>query len=160
MEFREKLIQLRDESKLSQQELADLLDVSRQTVSRWESGKSTPSAKQIANLCAVFHVDANGLMTTQAKEDAADEQASEEQPAKKLNIPLLAVLGTLLLIAVAGLIITIVYAVKDGMYDAGTTVLIMYLPQNTPMVVLCVFLGIFIILLALLLIYLLRGRKK
>lgn len=61
MDFRERLIKLRDERRLSQQELADLLDVTRQTVSRWESGKSYPSIQQLANICREFKIDANEL---------------------------------------------------------------------------------------------------
>ena len=55
---------------------------------------------------------------------------------------------------------TIVYAVKDSRYDAGATVWIITLPQNTPMIVLCVFLSILIALIAALFIYLIvKGRK-
>lgn len=38
MKFSEKLQKLRKENKLSQEQLADQLDVSRQAVSKWESG--------------------------------------------------------------------------------------------------------------------------
>lgn len=38
MNFSEKLQKLRKENKLSQEQLANLLDVSRQAVSKWESG--------------------------------------------------------------------------------------------------------------------------
>ena len=38
MKFSEKLVQLRKQNKLSQEQLADMLDVSRQAVSKWESG--------------------------------------------------------------------------------------------------------------------------
>lgn len=49
--FQGKAYKIKDERRLSQQELADLLDVTRQTVSRWESGKSYPSIQQLANIC-------------------------------------------------------------------------------------------------------------
>lgn len=42
MRFSEKLQKLRKENKLSQEQLADQLDVSRQAVSKWESGLSFP----------------------------------------------------------------------------------------------------------------------
>ena len=47
------------------------------------------------------------------------------------------------------------------MYDASATVWIIAIPQNTPMLVLCVFLAVFIVMLAAVFIYLLlRGKKK
>ena len=73
---------------------------------------------------------------------------------------LLAALGVLLAAGVAGLAATIAYAVKDAMYDAGATVWIVVLPQNTPMVVLAVILCLFIAVLAALFIYLLRRKDK
>lgn len=42
MNFSEKLQKLRKENKLSQEQLANLLDVSRQAVSKWESGTTYP----------------------------------------------------------------------------------------------------------------------
>lgn len=173
MSLRDKLIIIRDQNHLSQQEFADRIGVSRQTVSRWESGKSTPSAAQIAKICAVFHLDANSLLNGGAAEGSPAEADQEGSPqrvqasaeeradsARKSRRLLLIVIGALLLVAVAGLVTTIVYAVKDAMYDAGATVWIISLPQNTPMIVLSVFLAIFIALLAALLIYLLRRKIK
>ena len=40
MSFAENLKQLRKDKKLSQEELAEILDVSRQAVSKWEQGES------------------------------------------------------------------------------------------------------------------------
>ena len=47
MTFREKLIVLRDKAGISQMSLAHQLDVSRQAVSRWESGDTTPSMDKL-----------------------------------------------------------------------------------------------------------------
>ena len=166
MSFRDKLLKLRSESKLSQQELADLIGVSRQTVSRWEAGKSVPSSNQIANICKAFHIQANDLVETEgefsdnAEQEHTDPSLAESSREKKLSTPLIVLIGVFLLIAVIGLIVTIIYAVKDATYDTSSTVWIAAIPQNTPFVVLSVFIAVFIILLAVLLIYLLRSRKK
>lgn len=164
MNFRQRLIQLRDEHKLSQQELADMLDVSRQTVSRWEAGKSVPSANQIANICKAFHLDANEFVgaEVQPAENGGNTEAKDESKVerKKLSVTLLCVIGALIALSVAGFIVTICYAVKDAMYDASATVWIVSIPQNTPMIILSIFLTVFIALLTVLFIYLLRGRRK
>ena len=48
MTLREKLIVLRDKAGLSQMSLAHQLDVSKQAVSRWESGDTTPSMDKLS----------------------------------------------------------------------------------------------------------------
>lgn len=54
-----KIKELRLESDISQQELADKLYVSRQTVSRWESGKTSPTMDNLIVLSNFFEVDLN-----------------------------------------------------------------------------------------------------
>lgn len=196
MDFREMIIRYRGERGLSQQELADLLQVTRQTVSRWESGKSRPQPGQIASICAALHIDVRTLddLPPDAQPDGGRDLARGEDAAaqdgrdlaqnalpqdaapqgalppgavpwfmasKKGRLAALIVLGVFLLAAVVGLILTVIYAVKDSMYDASATVWIIAIPQNTPMLVLCVFLAVFIVMLAAVFIYLLlRGKKK
>ena len=54
MKFSEKLVQLRKQNKLSQEQLADMLDVSRQAVSRWESGTTYPEMDKLLTMCKLF----------------------------------------------------------------------------------------------------------
>lgn len=160
MTIREKLIKIRSDSKLSQQEFADKLNISRQTVTRWEAGKSTPSSVQILNICREFNLDANELLTD--GDPAPRQTLTQEQPKKKFDkryIPFIAT-GLFIAAALAGLIVTIVYCAKDAAYDTSNTVWIISVPQNTPMLVLSLFLGVFIILLTALFIYLWRRGKK
>ena len=53
MKLSEKIIRLRKGRGLSQEELAERLEVSRQAVSRWESGTALPDAGTAANQPAV-----------------------------------------------------------------------------------------------------------
>lgn len=53
---------LRIESKLSQKELANLLDVSYKTVSHWESGYTEPSIDAIKKLKNIFDVSYEDLL--------------------------------------------------------------------------------------------------
>lgn len=168
MDFRERLIKLRDENKLSQQELADMLDVTRQTVSRWESGRSYPSIPQMARICSTFAIDANEMLgctaekpdDAQTKENGA-EDAQQKPHAKRKFIACVAVLAVLFAAALGGLIATIVYAVKDAGYDSSATVWVVSIPQNTPMIVLCIFLALFMVLIAAIFIYMIiRGKRR
>ena len=54
MKFNEKLQKLRKEKGMSQEALADELGVSRQAVSKWESGASDPSTANLIALAKLF----------------------------------------------------------------------------------------------------------
>ena len=56
MEFNNRLYQLRKQRGFSQEELASRLNVSRQTVSKWEVGDSTPDMEKLAAMSELFDV--------------------------------------------------------------------------------------------------------
>lgn len=62
MEFRERLYQLRRQAGLSQEELANVLDLSRQAVQKWESGASRPDMDNLVALAGYFHVTLDYLV--------------------------------------------------------------------------------------------------
>ena len=64
MTLREKLIVSRDRAGLSQMELANQLGVSRQAVSRWETGETVPNTETLKLLSALFDVSINTLLGT------------------------------------------------------------------------------------------------
>lgn len=55
MSFNEKLQKLRKDSKMSQEQLADLLAVTRQSVSKWESGQTYPEMDKLLGICKIFN---------------------------------------------------------------------------------------------------------
>ena len=61
MKFSEKLTKLRKEKGLSQEELADKLDVSRQSVSKWELGSTYPEMDKLLTMCKIFNVTLDDL---------------------------------------------------------------------------------------------------
>ena len=62
MKFSEKLIALRKQKGWSQEELAEKLDVSRQSISKWESGQSLPESERIVQIAQVFGVTTDHLL--------------------------------------------------------------------------------------------------
>ena len=62
MKLEEKLISLRKANGLSQFNLAEQLGVSRQAVSKWESGASAPSTTNLMALAKLFGVSAEELL--------------------------------------------------------------------------------------------------
>ena len=72
MTLREKLIVSRNKAGLSQMELAERLGVSRQAVSRWESGDTTPTMDKLKALAKLYGVSLDWLCS-----DAADRELPE-----------------------------------------------------------------------------------
>ena len=62
MEFNNRLYQLRKQKGLSQEELAGRLNVSRQTVSNWEIGDSTPDMEKLVAMSELFDVSLDMLV--------------------------------------------------------------------------------------------------
>ena len=62
MELYEKLYELRRASGMSQEELAEKLGVSRQAVSKWESGASDPSTTNLMALAKLFGMTPEELL--------------------------------------------------------------------------------------------------
>jgi len=55
MKFKDKLPRLRKNNNITQEQLADMLGVSRQAVSKWESGLSIPDMEKIIEMCKIFN---------------------------------------------------------------------------------------------------------
>ena len=81
MELYERLIELRKKAGLSQEKLAEMLDISRQAVSKWENGTTNPDINNIVQLGKVYDVSTDYILLgkTQEAEQSADlEHAMEE----------------------------------------------------------------------------------
>ena len=62
MSFADKLIQLRKKNGWSQEALAERMDVTRQSVSKWESAQAMPDLDKILHLSELFHVSIDYLL--------------------------------------------------------------------------------------------------
>lgn len=69
MEFSEKLLTLRKAKNLTQEELAERLNVSRQSVSKWESGQAVPELDKIVAMSTVFDVTTDYLLKSSEIDD-------------------------------------------------------------------------------------------
>ena len=76
MELGERLYQLRRERRMSQEALADALGVSRQSVSKWENGASTPDLDKLVRLGELFGLSLDELVKGQAPPTAEGTEAA------------------------------------------------------------------------------------
>lgn len=75
MKFGENLKRLRKSKKLSQENLAEKVNVSRQSVSKWETGDAYPEMNNILELCHIFHCNINELVNDSIIDmDSLDEE--------------------------------------------------------------------------------------
>ena len=81
MTFGEKLQKLRARAGLSQDQLAELLDVSRQAVSKWERNEAMPEAEKLVRISRQFRVSTDYLLLEELEEP---ETASAPAPAAGL----------------------------------------------------------------------------
>ncbi len=70
MNLGETIYRLRTEKNLSQGDLADALDVSRQSVSKWENNSATPELDKLVKLAQLFGVSLDELITGTQPEPA------------------------------------------------------------------------------------------
>ena len=113
MSFAKKMIELRKQQNLSQQDLADRLGVSRQAISRWETGAVQPLADSVKSLAQVFQVSTDYLLNddldTPTPPPTAQPAPPQEEPTPTrkhrkwlLALAALAAAAVLVLVTAAG----------------------------------------------------------
>lgn len=78
MEFRDKLQQLRKQKNLTQEEVADMLFVSRTAISKWESGRGYPSIDSLKAISALFSVSIDNLLSGEELISLAEAENEEK----------------------------------------------------------------------------------
>ena len=117
MELSERLVHLRKQKGLSQFDVAETLHVSRQAISKWESGSSIPSTDNLRLLGNLYGVTVDFLLNGEENQQISEppntneniplsneELHSVKQRSKKVNAILLLVLILAVVMAVKGLI--------------------------------------------------------
>ena len=84
MTIGERLLKLRKKRNLSQEDLANVLDVSRQTVSKWETDQTTPDFDKIVPLCEYFGITSDELLS--GKKDIVESNKEEKKGIFARNI--------------------------------------------------------------------------
>ena len=120
--FYEKLKENREKLGISQEELASRLDISKQTVQKWESGISMPDLENIIKLSEIFNVSIDYLLKDRKAETdfsyytvvKADKKTLSKHKIISLSIFTLAMLSSLTLLAIS-LVEPIIYLnVENG----------------------------------------------
>ena len=126
MNLGDKLIELRKKANLSQEEVAFQLNVTRQTVSKWETNQSTPDFDKIVPLCNLFKISTDELLTGTKSEESVvieDKNVVIDDKNKKRTTGL--VIGILLyFVAVSWMIISVPFLLINPVAAVAVFILI------------------------------------
>lgn len=98
MTIGERLYNLRKDKKMSQEDLANVLDVSRQTISKWETGESMPDFNKICPLCEYFGITSDELLS--GKQNIIEAKKENKKAKFARNIAISVALYILSLVAI------------------------------------------------------------
>lgn len=106
MELKDKLAELRNKKGLSQIAAAEALNVSRQAISRWETGASAPSTENLIELSRLYGVSVDELVNGRESGRAENEaesaaSASPRRTSRRLRLAVIA-LALAVLAAIIG----------------------------------------------------------
>lgn len=112
MEIGEKITELRKNNKLSQEDLAEKLGVTRQTISKWELGQTYPSIKQAKELSKIFNISLDELVNNDIKNLLVEKTSNTEKLAG-IIIKILKVIGILFVIfIVINLVLIVIFNIS------------------------------------------------
>ena len=97
MSLSENLYNLRKIKKISQEELAEKLNVSRQAVSKWESGSGYPETEKIIAICEIFDCSMDQLVKGKISEDIKSEKNNYDEVMTKTSKGIALAIGIILL---------------------------------------------------------------
>ena len=122
MTFGEKLQQLRKDRGWSQERLAEEIPISRQAVSKWESGAAAPDTENVVRLSAIFGVSTDYLLHDDFTGDedipAVKRREEELQKARNRDTAMMVLMGIMAIINLPVIVIlgrTAMRALQDYM---------------------------------------------
>lgn len=121
MSLGQRLFELRKLKHLSQEEVAEKLNVTRQTISKWETDQSSPELDKIIPICELFEITTDELIT--GKKEIKEKRLDIEGNKKKRTIGL--IIGILLyFISVVWIMISIPVLMIDPIVASAIFILI------------------------------------
>ena len=127
MELNEKLISLRKKNKLTQAQVAEALDVSRQAISNWETGTVLPSTDNLIALSRLYQVPADHLLNDDSdlipvpveEKEVDKKEETPPEPAKSTTYSKLDILrkhGVIILLYLLNLFLVVLISVSVTLF--------------------------------------------
>lgn len=122
MTFGEKLLALRKQNNFSQEELAEKLGVSRQAISRWESGETMPDSPNLLQISKIFSVSADYLLRDEIEEIFPEPKMEKNESKRKNPLFIIYIFG---LLGMAALLYVIALSDMDIVYWVAGTIFLL-----------------------------------
>lgn len=107
MNLGDKILQLRKKNGLSQEQLGEKVDVTRQTISNWELGETTPNPEQLKKMSKAFNVSIDEILDNDSKEFLMNKISNTEKLAG-IIIKILKVIGFVIVVYIIFMIIIVI----------------------------------------------------
>ena len=108
MKLGDNILKLRKDCKLSQEQLAEKVDVTRQTISNWELGETSPNPEQLKLLSKSLNVSIDELLNNDIKPVLVEKVSNTEKLAG-IIIKILKVIGILFIVGFVAIILLSVF---------------------------------------------------
>ena len=98
MNLGENIYRLRTQKNMSQGDLADALEVSRQSVSKWENNSAVPELEKLVNMAHIFGITLDEMVSGKESAPPPQAEASRSAPARAGRFTPAQILGIVLLV--------------------------------------------------------------
>lgn len=117
MEFHERLLEVRKKAGMTQSDLAEKLDVSRQAVSRWEMGTAKPEFENLIAISKIFGVSIDYLLkgVEEHAAEAVNEESVPEEDTSSTNTAEKLWLAAIITFVV----LAVVFTLSSGDWNSG-----------------------------------------
>ena len=102
------IFKLRKEKHLSQEQLAEKINVTRQTISNWELGETSPNPTQLKQLSKVLNVSIDDLLDNDIKEIIVEKVSNTEKLAG-IIIKILKIMGILIVLYFIFIVLAVIF---------------------------------------------------
>lgn len=110
MNLGDRIMNLRKNQKLSQEQLAEKISVTRQTISNWELGDTNPNPEQLKMLSKQFGISIDELLNNDTKEIVVEKISNVEKTAEKIYKLLKIFCKSLIVIFIIIILISMIYS--------------------------------------------------
>ena len=107
MNLGDKILQLRKKNGLSQEQLGEKVDVTRQTISNWELGETAPNPEQLKKMSKAFNVSIDEILDNDSKDFLMNKISNTEKLAG-IIIKILKVIGIVIVVYIIFMIIAVI----------------------------------------------------
>lgn len=112
MNLGKKIAELRKKNNLSQEELAEKVGVARQTISKWETGDTTPDINQVKIISKIFNISIDELVDNDIN-NVIVEKVSNTEKLAGITIKILKVLGIMIIVFITLILLFVIIFMVD-----------------------------------------------